>query len=381
MLQIAARNLWRRKSRSLLAILALVIGVLAIVLLISLTGGLKASYNDLLSGVNGLWVMQKGVQDQTLSKIDASYGDKIDKLPGVRVAIPEVWAIITNIDGERARGSGLTFGMVTGLGLDPDKERMRIGNPYGVDLLRGRMIQPGDSEIAIIGEGISDEYNKPVGSKIDVDGKKLKVIGIFAKDDLTDSVIAMHIDDARDLADIDKDTVQDFIVQLTDPEKEDQVAQTIRFKWPDEFDVWTTAETSEMLDEILGTIDQFLWIISFIALAIAGVGIVNTMLIAVKERMKEFGVLRAMGWTQDDVLQLVVMESIMLGLAGGIIGVALGYALTAVISTALPFQLVVSPELALSAFLFSGTAGLVGGVYPAWKASKMDPIKAIRGEA
>jgi len=381
LLQIAARNLWRRKSRSLLAILALVIGVLAIVLLISLTGGLRESYTELISGVNGIWVMEKGAQDQTLSSVDRSYEDKIEQIPGVRVVLPEVWSLVSEIDGKRAQGSSLTLGFVTALGLDPVKEKQRVGLPYGVDMKRGRMMQPGDTEVAVVGEAIADNYNKAVGSKIDLDGNKYKVIGIFSKGEITDSVVAIPIEDAQELAGIDEDTIQDFVVQLTDPEKEEQIGQIINFKWPDEFDVWTTAETSEMLDDILGIIDQLLWIISGIALAIAGVGIVNTMLIAVNERMKEFGVLRSMGWTQDDVLRLVVTESVMLGLTGGSIGVVLGYILTNTLSGFLPFGLYMSPELAISAFLFSAIAGLVGGVYPAWKASRMDPIKAIRGDA
>ncbi len=381
MLQIAARNLWRRKSRSLLAILALVIGILAIVLLISLTAGLKASYTEIMSGINGVWVMEKGTVDQTLSKLDADYGKKIEAIPGVRVALPEVWPIIKKIDKSKAEGGGMTMGMVMGLGLDPEKERYRVGNPYGAELLRGRMMEPGDKEVAVLGSELADTYDKVVGSTIDVDGKKLKVIGIFGGSDIIESVIAMPIDDAQELAGLDSDTVQDFIVQLNDPENEDKIAQTIRFKWPDKLDTYTVSELSGMMDEVLGVIDQFFIIIVAIALVIAGVGIVNTMLIAVKERMKEFGVLRAMGWTQEDVLRLVVTESVMLGLVGGLVGVGLGYALTALLSTVLPFNLVVNPELAIGAFVFSGIAGLVGGVYPAWKASKMDPIQAIRGEA
>ena len=381
MLKVAARNLWLRKSRSLLAIVALVIGVLAIVILISLTAGLKASFTDLISGVGGVWVMQKGAQDVTLSRMDAGYGAKIEGIPGVRVAIPEAWALVKKIDGKKAKGtSTMMMGVVTALGLDPAKEQRRVGNPYGVSLIEGRSIRPGDTKIAIIGKALADKYKKSVGSKIDVDGMKLTVIGIFEKNDFTDSVVAMHISDARELAGLDKGTVNDLIVQAIDPGNEGRIASTIRFKWPDKFDVYTSAETEEMVGDILGVVDQFFWIIAVIALAIAGIGIVNTMLMAVKERAKEFGVLRAMGWTRDDVMRLVAYESVLLGLAGGAVGILLGYAITAALSTVLPFALVVTPQLALSAFLFSAAAGLVGGAYPAWKASRMDPIKAIRGE-
>jgi putative ABC transport system permease protein len=381
LLKIAARNLWRRKSRSLLAVLALVIGVLAIVLLVSLTGGLRASFTDLIGSVNGIWVMQKGVADQTLSKIDLEYAEKIEEIPGVQVVLPEVWVIVSQIDGERAVGSVMMGGSVAALGLDPVKEQLRKGMPYGVSILRGRMFKPGDSDVAIVGKQISDDYRKTVGSTIKINDEKFKVIGVFAKSDFTDSVIAVTLKDAQGLAGLDSNTVQDFVVQLTHPENEDRVARNIEFKWPDDLEAWTMSETSDMLGEMLGVIDQFFWIIAAIGLLIAAVGIINTMLISIKERMKEFGVLRSMGWTQEDVLKLIVIESVLLGLGGGLIGVALGYLITGALSGYLPFPLVVAPELSATAFVFSALSGLVGGVYPAWKASKMDPIKAIRGEA
>ena len=381
MLKIAARNLWRRKSRSLLAVLALVIGVLAIILLVSLTGGLRSSFTEIISSVNGVWVMQKGVADQTLSKIDLDYADRIEEIPGVYTVLPEVWAIVSQIDGERAVGSVSMGGSVTALGLDPVKEQKRNGMPYGVSLLRGRMFKPGDQGVAIVGNQIAEDYRKTVGSSIKIDDEKFKVIGVFSKGSFTDSVIAVPLKDAQALAGLDSDTVQDFVVQMTHPENEDRVARNIEFKWPDDLEAWTMSETTEMLGDILGIIDQFFWIIAAIGLVIAAVGIINTMLISIKERMKEFGVLRSMGWTQEDVLQLIVIESVLLGLSGGAIGVALGYTLTGILSGYLPFPLVVAPELAATAFVFSALSGLVGGVYPAWKASKMDPIKAIRGEA
>lgn len=380
MLKIAARNLWRRKSRSVLAVLALVIGILAIVLLVSLTAGLKASYSELLGGIGGLYVIEKGAQDNTLSKLEMSYADELEQIPGVRAVLPEVMTIVNDIDGEPPSGGSLMFGMVAAMGLDPEREMRRVGMPYGVALLRGRMMQPGDSAVIVLGNKIAEDLKKGIGSTIEVNGKKFKVIGTFSKSEMTDSFVAMTIDDARELAGLGKEYAQDFVVQLTDPQNEERVAQTIRFKWPDDLDVFTASDMSQMMDTIMGVIDQFFWIIAAIALAIAGVGIVNTMLIAVNERTTEFGVLRAMGWTQRDVLQLVVTESILLGISGGVIGVASGYAITWWLGTVLPFAPALTPQLALIAFAFALAAGLFGGAYPAWKASKMDPIKAIRGE-
>lgn len=365
----------------MLAVLALVIGVLAIVLLVSLTGGLRASFTDIISSVNGIWVMQKGVADQTLSKIDLEYAARIEEIPGVYAVLPEVWAIVSYIDCERVKEIISLSGPVSVLGLDPTKEQKRKGMPYGVTLLRGRMLKPGDEGVAILGNQIAEDYKKTVGSMIEINNKKFKVIGIFNKASFTDSIIVVPLKDAQKLAGLDAQIVQDFVVQMTNPKNEEKVAATIEFKWPKKLEAWTISETNHMLGEILGTINEFFWIISAIGFLIAAIGIINTMLISIKERMKEFGVLRSMGWTQEDVLKLIVTESILLGLSGGIIGISLSYVLTAILSNYLPFPIVVEPTLSATAFVFSAFSGLVGGIYPAWKASKMDPILAIRGEA
>ncbi|MBN3036994.1 MAG: FtsX-like permease family protein, partial [Candidatus Diapherotrites archaeon] len=107
---------------------------------------------------------------------------------------------------------------------------------------------------------------------------------------------------------------------------------------------------------------------------------INTMLMSVMERMKEFGVLRSMGWTSDDVMKLIVAESALIGLGGGVIGSVLGLTVVEIAKSVIDIPMRVTPELWAAAMAFSLVSGLLGGIYPAWKAGKIDPLEAIRTE-
>jgi len=108
---------------------------------------------------------------------------------------------------------------------------------------------------------------------------------------------------------------------------------------------------------------------------------VNTMLMSVRERVREFGVLRATGWTKGDVFRLVLAESALLGAAGGVAGSALGFLSSAVTASVVPIKPDVPPSLVLGSALAALVLGAVGGLYPAVYASRLDPIVAIRGAA
>ena len=130
----------------------------------------------------------------------------------------------------------------------------------------------------------------------------------------------------------------------------------------------------------MGIMDLFFYVMASISLIIAGIGIVNAMLMSVLERTKEFGVLKAVGWENDDLLKLIIEESILIGVVGGIIGIIISVAIVEILNNYMPFSLLITKELIGEAFLFSVIAGIVGGIYPAWRVTKIDPIQAIRGE-
>ena len=116
---------------------------------------------------------------------------------------------------------------------------------------------------------------------------------------------------------------------------------------------------------------------SSIAVFVAGIGILNTMLMSVLERTKEFGVLKAVGWTEEDIIVLVLSESFLLGVIGAIIGTLSGAIVVEIAKHYLGIPMAISTNLVIYAWCFSIIVGVLGGIYPAWRASKLDPIEAI----
>jgi putative ABC transport system permease protein len=381
MLHLAYRNLTKKKSRTALSVLGLVLGVTIIIVLISITLGLKATINDILSEMKGVIVMEKDAVDQSLSFIPASYGDEIEDMPGVRVVLPEVYDIATSVEGESPE-MGSMSSMVTIMGVDPAKEKLRRGGIFGFKVNKGRMLEPNDRYSVVIGSTLAEEHDKYVGSTIELEDTKFKVIGIY---DIGEGmaeygrVAMMHIDTARDITGFPEDEVSDFTVQTHDPEYEEKLARRIEAKY-DDVDASTVTEFTEEFAFMMDAINAFFWVIAAVGITIGGIGIINTMLMSVMERTKEFGVLRSVGWTSDNIIKLVLSEAILLGVAGGIIGCITGTLLVRLTEQYIGFKLLVTPELLISAIIFSITAGAVGGLYPAWRAGKLDPIEAIHEE-
>lgn len=145
-------------------------------------------------------------------------------------------------------------------------------------------------------------------------------------------------------------------------------------------EVRSAEDWSERIEEFSGDLNIFLALMTTIGVSIATLSIVNTMMMSVTERTTEFGILRANGWTKGEVVRLMTMESGLLGLLGGLLGVLAGWIGTQVVNTVWPdrLQLHAGMSLMLFSLVFSVGLGLFGGVYPAWRASRLSPMESIR---
>jgi putative ABC transport system permease protein len=379
LLGIAYKNLVKNKARTGLSVMALVIGVVTIISMVSVTAGIRSMVTDALSSMNGIMVWEKDALDQPWSHIPADYEQKIEAISGVRAAFPEVYAFVNEIDGEKAQGSSLMMGITAVVGLDPVKEQEREGNYYGLEIDKGRWLKPGDKNVIILGDQLAENYDKSVGSTIELDGKRLRVVGILKESQLFGGYMVAPIDVARELADLDSDTVNDFTVQTYTLQDQDRVAKIIEFKY-DELQAMSAQSANDEVSGLMNTFDLVFLVISLIALLTAGVVIVNTMLMSIMDRQKEIGVLKAVGWTSEDVLRLVLTESLLLGIFGGIIGCIIGSLVVIAINDAVDFTLSLTASNIVGAFAFAVFAGVAGGMYPAWRISQVDPIEAIRME-
>ncbi len=148
----------------------------------------------------------------------------------------------------------------------------------------------------------------------------------------------------------------------------------------DPMEVRLAADWSGRINKFAEDLDLALGILTSLGLFIAVVSIINTMLMSVTERVGEFGILRANGWSKWDLIRLITFESLLLGVAGGLIGIALGWGMTQVVNASFPakFELYASPSLLIFAFCFSAVLGVVSGLYPAIWAAQLKPMEAIR---
>lgn len=380
MLKMAFKNLMRKKSRTLLAMLALIIGVMTIVSLISITEGVRGRVGNVVSQMKGIVVTEEDIAIPTQSRLRTSDLNKIASIPGVSVVAPRVIGQIFLLEEGETRE--FTAQPISIYGIDPGIEALtKKGQvPTGGDILRGRELKNSEKNAVIIDENTAEDEEKTVGSKLELEGKKYEVVGLIEATGGAGRMVVIHIDEARDILSMSSDKITGAYVEVNNPEDDSRIARLIEAR-VDDAGARTTEDFAQQLMGMLSSVDSFLWIISLISIVVGGLGIINTMLMSVRERRKEFGVLKAIGWTQENILQLVMYESICIGIFGGVIGVTLGWLAVQIAKPLLGISIMtVTPMLALQATMFAIIVGVIGGIYPAWEASRLDPIEAMSEE-
>ena len=374
-MRIAFLNMKRSKLRTMLSMIGIIIGVAAIVSMVAIVDGLFQEVQDAIGQVEGLRVLPKN-SGGPYSSMDIEWADKIDAVQGVRISIPQVIALITSIDGKR-----ITFPAVSGIGLDfARQEKARILGFQG-EIIEGRQIRGGESKVVVIGKQVADDFDKFVGSKIKLNDTDFRVVGIFSSSSAHgNSAVLLPLDDAREISNLSSDQMNGLIVDLTNPTDADKVSQIINFRYGDDLEAFSLNDLSAQFGDILGSLRLLVGAVAAIAAVVAGVGIINTMLMSVIERFKEIGALKAVGWTNWNILSMILAESALIGVLGGLIGLAIGSAIALFISAVFGLNVAISIGLLMQALLFAVSISLVAGIYPAYVASKMDPVDALRSE-
>ena len=166
----------------------------------------------------------------------------------------------------------------------------------------------------------------------------------------------------------------------------EQITATLRdqhgitYAEEDDFRIISQTDLLQTFDAITGTLTAFLGAIAGISLVVGGIGIMNIMLVSVTERTREIGIRKAVGALRRDVLMQFLLESILLSLSGGIFGILLGWTIAVIAGRALDLTAVIDAQTVLMATSFAAAVGLIFGIYPAWRASSLRPIEALRYE-
>ncbi len=367
------KNITRRKGRTFLTVFGIALGVAAIVGLGALAEGLEAGYSSMLSGSQAdLVISQPNSFDISLSSVEATIGPRLE-------AMPEVSAV-----------SGMMQGFVPAeefpyffiFGYPPDSfvlERFQVIDGEGLNT-SGPLRTLGNP--VLLGLAAAEAMGKSVGDTIRLSDTVYRIIGIFQTGDaFEDGGAVLPLDEAQQLLGKPRQ-VSLFYIQLKNPQLEERFSKRVEKVMPD-LDLSGTANFADkqiMGDALKGTV----WAVAGLAIVIGGVGMMNAQLMAVYERTREIGVLKALGWPNRRILWMIFSESLLVCLAGGLLGIGLGYlALIALSDLAQLFgasTAAISFSLILQAFAVVFTLGLVAGLYPGWRASLLEPVEAMNYE-
>jgi len=382
-----------RKFRFVLNLVGILIGCAAVTGLISMTQGLSDNVGGQLQILG----------PQTIIVIPGN----MRNMQGISSSSPLTWKDINTIS--KVENIDLVTPIIANkIGQFNVKGTTYTTTVYGVteeyavintstEIAQGRNLVRSDSGVAIIGANIAQPLNKDsplleLGSRINfeatVKGVKktitLRVIGILTKTGGSfganlDDGIAIALNDAEQFYELNGQYSY-IMAKAESIDLVNQAAKAIKDKMGKTVSVFTYDTARAQINNVLGTIGAVLGGIAAISLIVAGVGIINTMTVSVMERTKEIGTLKALGAKSRDILLMFLSESVLTGFVGGAIGAALGIVLSAGIGQIIGMQ--ISPSLLLSVEVvgFAVLTSVLSGLYPAWRASNLSPVEALRHE-
>jgi putative ABC transport system permease protein len=397
----AFNNLRRRRLRSWLTMLGIFIGIAAVVALIGLGEGLRSAVigqfgvlgSDVLS-VQASGIDFAGPPGQAVTTpLTTDLSNKIRRVSGVEAVINRYIESGTIEFNERQ-----SIGIV--LSIPSGEDRKTMERMLNLKAEEGRLLKDGDSRKVLLGNDFEDDAlfgrQLQTGSRVLINDEQFEVVGFLEKKGsfIFDTSIFMN---EKPLFDVfgDDGSVNVIGVKVKDQQRINEVKTDIEQllrkernvkKGEEDFRVDTPAATLDSLDSTLFAVQMFVVIIAGISLLVGGVGIMNTMYTSVLERTREIGIMKSIGATNNTIFSLFSLESGLLGMVGGIIGVLLGLTMAfgmsalgrAVLGSDL-IQAQVSPLLIVGSLLFSFILGMGAGIVPAVQASKLPPVDALRG--
>jgi ABC-type lipoprotein release transport system permease subunit len=360
-----ARGLWRRRMRTALTLLGISVGIAAILALGALTEGMAYAMNEIWRASQmDLFAIEAGV-DSDFSAIDERVGARIAARPDVEAVSG---AIMTAANTEK-------MPMMLVFGYHPREFAIRhfriiVGEP-----LTAR-------HQVIVGKRAAEQMGVTVGDTLRLMNSSFCIVGIYETGVSFEEIgVVIGLREVQALVG-KPHQVQLYGVKLRDPTQAEAMRDTLQAAFS-EVDFSLVAEAAESLSD-MQVMREMVGQISFLAIFIGGVGMLNTMLMSVLERTREIGVLRALGWRRARVLRMVLQESLVLGVIGGVCGILMGLGLGKLMGlvpgTYGSIDLSYTPQLFVQAVVVAMIAGLVGGLYPAWRATRMRPVEALRYE-
>ncbi|HEX9915339.1 MAG TPA: ABC transporter permease [Candidatus Bathyarchaeia archaeon] len=388
---MSGEGLKERKARFALNLIGILIGCAAVTGLVSITQGLSGDVSrqlEVFGPQNINIVPGRLYQSQFIPGANFGWKDFeiVSKFQGVNMATPMISDKFCSLN---VRGDTYVVQM---FGLTPDYFTIN----KNMKIAEGRGFTRTDASVAIIGSNVAQPRDKSepilrVGDRIRitvrvVEGERtlsVRVIGVLQNVGGSaagiDDSIGIPLRSAQQLLDMGGE-FNVIVAQANSLEEVDEVAVRLKDRLGDEVFIMTFDAVKELASNILGAIQAVLAGVAAISLFVAGVGIINTMTVSVMERTREIGTMKAIGAKSTDVLVLFLAEAIITGISGGFIGAGFGFLLSNLASSYVGLMPHFSPVLCVGVTMFAVSTCILSGLYPAWRASKMNPVEALRRE-
>ena len=397
---MALTSLYANKMRSLLTMLGIIIGVGAVIALVSVGMGVRSNVtNSIASLGSNMLIVSPGSSNrggvrgaagsmQTLKYDDAkAIKDKIKNIDFVSPSVSSSYQVVYGNNNWKTSVQGVTpeFMSIRALTIG-------YGSFVSTDDMNKR------NRVAVIGTTVASNLfakENPVGKNIRINNQPYKVIGLLESKGQSsvgqdqDDVIYVPLTTAQERM-LGITYVQSINIQVTNQEKMDQVQAEVETLLrsrhhilagkDDDFNVRNLTSLMETVNQSTAMLTMLLGAIAGISLIVGGIGIMNIMMVSVTERTREIGIRKALGATFMNIMTQFLIESMVIGIIGGIIGIGMGCIASKVIAQLGSFTTVITITPIVVSFMFAVGIGLFFGIYPARKAAKLDPIEALRYE-
>ncbi|MBN1792587.1 ABC transporter permease [Candidatus Woesearchaeota archaeon] len=402
---IAVKSLTKRKTRTYLTMIGIFIGIAAVIALIGLGEGLRVAITSQFGflGTDVLGVQAAGVAaagppgSGAINPLTSDLAEKIEKISGVEAAFNRYLSAVTLEFNDKQK---IEFA----ISIPSGTNRKTLEKMVNLKTSQGRLLTDADRKKVLVGDNYAQDssfgttFGRPLkaGDRIILNGVDFEVVGIIEKKGsfIFDDAVWMDEDEMIEYGISDEERVSTIAVKVSDVNEIGKVQLAIeKFlrkergveEGEEDFSVETPQSALESLNSTLYAVQLFVTIIAVISLLVGGIGIMNTMYTAVLERTKEIGIMKSLGARNSTIFTLFFIESGLLGMIGGIIGVILGlsfaYGAAAAGKTLLGSDLIqasVSWSLIFGSLAFSFILGTAFGVLPAYQASRLNPVDSLR---